>query len=173
MKYALGMFGGKFMPFHRGHLHCVEKALEVCDRLYLILFVNAEQEDGIIQSFAQRASGGEYGWLKLTPAERWKTVQKVASQYNGRVIPLCIDLANCRDEHGNENWEKETPLVLDACKEGLFDVVFGSEEEYRTYFNKAYPFADYYIIDKNRTEVPISATKVRSMNEDEAKGWII
>ena len=173
MKYRLGMYGGKFMPFHKGHLHCVEKALEVCERLYLILFINGEQEDDIIQSFAQRASGGEYGWLKLTPAERWKTVQEVASHYNGRVIPLCVDVATCRDENGKEDWDKETPLVLNACKDGMFDVVFGSEEEYRPYFKKSYPSVGYHIIDKERTEVPISATKVRNMTKEEAKGWMI
>ena len=161
------------MPFHKGHLHCVEKALEVCDRLYLILFINGVQEDGIIQSFAQRASGGEYGWLKLTPEERWKTVQKVASQYNGRVIPLCVDVATCRDENGGEDWSKETPLILDACKEGMFDVVFASEEAYRPYFAREYPNADYYVIDKERKEVPISATMVRNMKQNEAEGWIV
>lgn len=173
MKYAYGMYGGKFMPFHKGHLHCVEKALEVCDKLYLILFYNGEQEEAIIQSFAQRASGGEYGWLKLTPDERWKTVQKVASQFNGRVIPLKVDVATCRDENGREDWDKETPLVLNACNQGRFDVVFGSEEEYCPYFKKSYPWAEYHIIDKERNEVPISATKIRNMNEEEAKGWMI
>ncbi|MBR6914254.1 MAG: adenylyltransferase/cytidyltransferase family protein, partial [Treponema sp.] len=26
-----GFFGGKFMPFHKGHLHCIEVAAKICD----------------------------------------------------------------------------------------------------------------------------------------------
>ena len=99
-EYKLGMFGGKFMPFHKGHLYCVDEALKWCDRLYLILFVNGKDEDGIIQSYAQRASGGEYDWLKLMPDARWKKVQEVAARYNGRVIPLYVDVSSCRTEDG-------------------------------------------------------------------------
>ena len=172
-EYKLGMYGGKFMPFHKGHLHCLEKALELCERVYLILCVNGEQEDAIMQSFAQRGSGGGYDWLKLKPESRWETVQRVASQYNGRVIPVYADMATCRDANGKEDWDMETPIILNACKEGRFDAVFGSEEEYRPYFERAYPFATYCIIDPERNEVPISATMVRNMTEDEAKGWMI
>ena len=172
-KYKLGMFGGKFMPFHKGHLYCVDEALKWCDRLYLILFVNGKDEDGIIQSYAQRASGGEYDWLKLMPDARWKKVQEIAARYNGRVIPLYVDVSSCRTEDGKEDWEAETPLVLNACTEGMFDVVFGSEESYRSYFEKAYPQATFHIIDPKRNTVPISATKVRNMTEEEAKGWMV
>ena len=131
-EYKLGMFGGKFMPFHKGHLYCVDEALKWCDRLYLILFVNGKDEDGIIQSYAP-----------------------------------------CRTEDGKEDWEAETPLVLNACTEGMFDVIFGSEESYRSYFEKAYPQATFHIIDPKRNIVPISATKVRNMTEEEAKGWMV
>ena len=43
-KYKVGMYGGKFMPFHKGHLHCVEVASSMCDKLYVILFHGSDQE---------------------------------------------------------------------------------------------------------------------------------
>ena len=34
-KYKVGMYGGKFMPFHKGHMYCVEKAASMCEKLYV------------------------------------------------------------------------------------------------------------------------------------------
>lgn len=60
---------------------------------------------------------------------------------------------------------------------GHFDAIYGSEPSYGTYFQKAYPWAEYRIIDVNRDIVPISATKIREMlingKEVEADLWKI
>lgn len=34
-KYAVGIVIGRFQPFHLGHKYVIEKALEVCDKLYV------------------------------------------------------------------------------------------------------------------------------------------
>lgn len=167
-----GMYGGKFMPFHKGHLHCVEEALKYCEKLYLIVFVNGEQEQQIMYSLANRQSGGGYEWMDFLPEHRFEKVKEIAARYPDRVIPLMIDVGECRHDDGTENWDMETPLVLEACKEP-FTIVFGSEESYSEYFSKAYHWAKYQIIDTDRKQVPISATKIRNMTEEEAKEWIV
>ena len=43
-KYKIGMYGGKFMPFHIGHLHCIEEAAKQCDTLYVLIFHGGDQE---------------------------------------------------------------------------------------------------------------------------------
>ena len=42
-EYKVGMYGGKFMPFHRGHLYCIQKAVEQCDKVIVSVFVNPTQ----------------------------------------------------------------------------------------------------------------------------------
>jgi nicotinamide-nucleotide adenylyltransferase len=34
-KYKIGIVIGRFQPFHLGHKYVIEKALEVCDKIYL------------------------------------------------------------------------------------------------------------------------------------------
>ena len=36
-RFKRGMYGGKFFPFHKGHLYCVETAAKKCEKLYVIL----------------------------------------------------------------------------------------------------------------------------------------
>ena len=38
----IGFFGGKFIPFHKGHLYCVDFASRICDKVYVILFDTPE-----------------------------------------------------------------------------------------------------------------------------------
>lgn len=42
MKYKLGLFIGRFQPFHKGHEMIVKKALEQCDKL--IILIGSAQE---------------------------------------------------------------------------------------------------------------------------------
>lgn len=161
-KYKVGMYGGKFMPFHKGHLYCVETAAKQCDKLYVILFHGGEQELKI---------------LKERPNEKFLEVEdRIKHVIEGckhvkNAIVIDIDVTNCKNSDGTENWDMETPLVIKAC--GKIDAVFGSEHDYANYYKRAYPDAEYVIIDVGREVVPISATMLREMNEDERKKWII
>lgn len=171
-----GMYGGKFMPMHKGHLHCVEKALEECDKLFLILCVNGEGEQRIWDrcDFCDIA----FPPSKLTQPTRIEQINRVADMYKGRVIPIVADLKTCRKPDGTEDWDAETPIIINACsavngREHPFDIVYGSEPEYADYFNRAYPWAEYHMVDVDRNEVPISATKIRNMPYDMAKEWLV
>ena len=44
-RYKTGMYGGKFMPMHAGHMHCLRVASKMCDKVYLILFFGGNQEE--------------------------------------------------------------------------------------------------------------------------------
>lgn len=161
-KYKVGMYGGKFMPMHAGHMYCVRKASELCEKVYLILFYGGNQEDEILAE-------DDREFLQL--ASRMTQVRKAAAEFDN-VAPLFINVSSCRKENGEEDWDAETPLVLSAC--GHFDAVFGSEPGYAPYFKRAYPWADYVMVDNARTDVPISATKIREMKDrEEIQKWIV
>lgn len=156
------MYGGKFMPMHKGHLRCIQKASELCDTVYLILFTGGEQE-------VQIAGSDHRDMLSLD--FRREQLRRAASMFDN-VVPIELDISSCRLPNGEEDWDAETPLVMNAC--GYFDAVFGSEPGYAAYFERAYPWADYVMIDADRTEVPISATMIREMkSKEEIAQWII
>ena len=160
-KYKVGMYGGKFMPFHKGHLHCVEVAASECEKLYLLLFHGGDQEIEILKTRKEE-------WLK--PEDRLKRMKKACKKFkNVEVVP--VDVTSCKYPDGTEDWDKETGLVLAIC--GELDAVYGSEPEYADYFHRAYPKATYVIVDKDRKEYPISGTMIRNMNEEERKQWIV
>ena len=161
-KYKVGMYGGKFMPFHKGHLYCVQKAASMCEKLYVLLFYGNDQELEILKARPNDK------WL--FPEDRLRRMKEACKQFDN-VIVEAIDVTNCKKEDGSEDWDAETPLVLNIC--GKLDAVFGSESGYTDYYSRAYPNAEYVIIDEARKTVPISGTMIREMNEEERKKWII
>lgn len=42
--YKVGFYGGKFLPFHRGHLNCIIRAASRCEKLYVVMMYNGEEE---------------------------------------------------------------------------------------------------------------------------------
>ena len=48
-KYKTGMYGGKFMPMHKGHEYCARVAAKECETVYVILFFGGEEEEEILK----------------------------------------------------------------------------------------------------------------------------
>lgn len=169
-KYDYGMYGGKFMPFHKGHLYCLKRALEECEKVYLLLIIHGEDEEKI------RKKETAFPKELLTSVDERinfvkRGIQTLPIHEQERIVFKVVDVLECRDKDGKEDWDKETPLVLSACNEGKFHAVYGSEKEYEKYFKKAYPWADYRLVDESRIDTPISATIIRDMKKEEAKKW--
>lgn len=160
--YKVGMYGGKFMPFHKGHLHCLDVAAQECEKVHLILFINGIQEKEIINAMPDDKD--------LLVENRLKQCYKVAANYPNVVVDV-IDVGTCLLPDGSEDWDAETPMVDEVC--GHLDAVYGSEPSYAAYFKRAYPDAVYRCLDPERKEINISATMVRKMNNDERKEWMV
>jgi len=160
-KYKIGMFGGKFMPFHKGHYYCLETASKECDKVYLILFYGGLQESRVRQ---------KDDYLKVE--ERINHLKNITNMFDNVELAL-IDVSNLIKEDGTEDWDAETPLVRKVVGNKL-DAVYSSEIGYDPYFKRAYPEATHRIVDTNREKYPISGTKIRNMkNIKEREKWII
>jgi len=162
-KYAVGMYGGKFMPMHIGHLRCLKIASEECEHVYCILFYGGDQED--------KAHADSPKDNSLSLDSRIKQLYR-ACQYFDNVTPVVLDISKCRNEDGSENWEAETPLVREAIGHHL-DAVYGSEPSYGEYFSNAYPYAVYRCLDPERKHIHISGTELRNMSYAERKEWMV
>ena len=115
-KYKTGMYGGKFMPLHKGHNYCLEKASEECEIVYAILFYGGADEEKILDENKE-----DYLSVKV----RQNHVIDLSKQYDN-VLPVFIDVSTCRLENGEEDWDAETPLVREVVGERL-DAVYSSE----------------------------------------------
>ena len=162
MAPVVGYFGGKFMPMHKGHLHCLNVAASECDLVYLVLFIGGPQEQHIITEMHEE-------WL--TPTYRIRQIIR-AAQMHKNVVPVTVDISSTVRPDGTEDWSMQTPLVR---KQLLLPVtyIYGSETLYVPYYKANFPEAEVRLVDPERNSVPISATKLRSMSEQERKEWMV
>lgn len=161
-KITQGFYGGKFFPMHKGHLYCIKKMSDMCDKGTIILFINGLQELNYLRNHPPN--------LYLSVKNRIAQVDKVCKMFTNLEYHI-IDCINLVKPDGTEDWDAETPLVRAFLP--YIDYVFSSEPSYDEYFKKAYPEAKHILIDVNRELYSISATKVREMNEEERKIWMV
>lgn len=162
-RYKIGMYGGKFMPFHKGHNYCIDFACSECDKVFVILFHGGSDELNIL-----KYSRSHY----LSVNDRKIHLFNICKKYKN-AVPVLIDVSNCKLENGEEDWDAETPLVRNVVGNRL-DAVYSSEVSYDEYFKRAYPEAVHRIVDYKRIKYPISGTDIRKMkNIKEREKWIV
>lgn len=165
-KYHIGMYAGKFMPFHKGHEYCLRVAASECDIVYVIMF-----HGGFDEKLIRKTNKARY----LSFAARKRQVIEVCKKYSSiaKVVPCDIDTSKLEYAKGPDNWDCETPLVR-AIVGNKLDAVYGSEVSYGAYFKRAYPEAVHRLVDPPRIKYPISGTKIRNFeNEEERKLWMV
>ena len=151
------------MPLHKWHLYCIDVAARECDLLYVILFANWSDEENVMKVY--------WNDEMMSLENRFECLKKVCSVYDN-VIPIIIDVKNCKNPDWTEDWDAETPLVREYIPKMTY--VYSSEESYSDYFAHAYQEAEHHIVDAKRKKYPISSTLIRAMGTlEEKQKWLV
>lgn len=95
--YNIGFYGGKFLPFHQGHLHCILRAASQCKKLYVVLMYNGREELEIMKD--ETRFGNKY----LTPHIRELAIRRELKDFpNIEVIVYDTKPADDKAEQENK-----------------------------------------------------------------------
>ena len=145
----VGMFVGKFLPPHRGHINSIKKAAALCDKLFVVVGGDEEYNKKLCDEagipFIDLSTKTE--WIK----NELKGIKNVVIiSFNEEGIPTM------------PNGWKEWSIRLKKLLGEKIDVIYGSERSYEKEYNKYFPESKYVLQDEFRKEVNISSTKIRS-----------
>lgn len=145
---TIGMFGGKFLLVHKGHVHAMQRAAAMVDVLYIIVTYNLELEQNLY--FSNSA---------ITPISIeqrlrwWHQITKDMSN----VVVHAVEETNVDNE---PDWHSCADRIKATVAKPI-NIVFSSELSYDSIFNQLYPNAQHVVIDSQRQAYPISATQIR------------
>jgi HTH-type transcriptional regulator, transcriptional repressor of NAD biosynthesis genes len=144
---TIGFIGGKFHPLHLGHVYAIVRASTMVDELYVVLSHSERRDKELC----------EHTKMEPIPARirlRWLS-QLTKDMPHVKVLSI-------EDDQGNEDydWEEGATRIKQAIGRPI-DSVFSSELDYQDIFTKLYPTSKHVLIDPDRRQVGISATKIR------------
>ncbi len=145
----VGVYGGKFFPFHKGHESFVEKALTYVDILFIAIQYDEVHE-------AALCAGTPFTPVTPRVRERW-----ITEIYKDN--PRVRVFAQYEKRTPNHMTDPEIGVTYDKLRKtvGHVDVIFSNTHEYDDYFAKWLPEAEHIVFLEDRHVYPISATEIR------------
>ena len=151
-KYKLGMILGRFQIFHKGHESIINKALELCDEVIILI--------GSADKYGTYENPFNYDTRRII----------IKEVYKDRVIIAPLN------DLGVGNVPKWGDYVIESCKKikDIPDlVIYGDEDKCKEWY-KNYPNIEYFKIDRGL--IPTSSSDLKKMlidnNYDEFKKYV-
>lgn len=166
-KYGTGFFGGKFLPFHRGHLDCILRCASECEKLYVVLMHNSSEEREVLANYQ-----GRFPKKHLSAHTRELALRAELAPFENIEVFSC-DCLEADARAAREvvhQWFHECRDLVDFM--GRFDVMYSNEPEFSRLFGDLFPGAEVVLLDESRARNPVSATQVRDMPFFEAYGCL-
>lgn len=151
----VGVYFGKFLPNHRGHLLQIINASTKCQKLYVVVSDNVERTKRICTESGCKE-------IPVNLRLQWMS-QELQDLSHIKVVKL--------DESNIPEYPNGWPLWADLMKEAVgeeINVFFCGEQEYADNLPKYFPNAKVDVFDPERTTYNISATEIR---KDPMKHW--
>lgn len=152
----VGFYGGKFAPFHNGHLYALTKAASMVEKLYVIVCYVEERDKRLFNT-------GKIDYVSPEVRLQWITT---ATKHMPNVTVLAVEDVDTDDLEFN--WLEGAKRFKEAIGEPI-DTVFSSEHAYEDWFARCYEGAEHIVVDADRSLYPISATEIR--NDGPFKHW--
>ncbi len=153
--YKTGVYFGRFLPPHRGHLNTIINASTLCNKLYVVVSYNKQHSIKLCNEtkFTMIDGRTRVQWL----------CQQLADLEHIEVIML-EELPNCYKDENWDNWCKNLKeLIPDTI-----DIIFTGEENDVEKLENNFPEAKISLLDPQRSKYPISSKEIR---KDVFKHW--
>lgn len=143
--FDLGLIVGRFQHIHKGHHTLIDTALQLCDRVHIL--VGSSQEIGTLRN----------------PYPAWTRIEMIMSVYGGTEACLrATDLPDLTNETDmTPLWGKH---VLAACKQingKLPEIMFYGNDQARSGWFDPYDIKDISEFIISRERLDLSATEMR------------
>jgi HTH-type transcriptional repressor of NAD biosynthesis genes len=132
------MYGGSFNPLHMGHVDCIIRAANMCEKLYIVLSVGCKRNE-----------------IDMRVRYRW--LYQITKHIGNVEIFTIEDNDATKADYGVNSWKKDAEYVKSYIKDKI-DVVFcGSDYDENSFWNVCYPESELHIFERN----DISSTEIR------------
>lgn len=145
----VGVYFGKFIPPHRGHLTAIVNAATKCQKLYVVVSDNRNRTERICK---------ESGIKNISIELRLQWLSQELQDLN-HIKVVALDETDL-PEYPN-GWEEWTSKMKEVIKEPI-DIFYCGELEYRDELKKYFPNSQVEVFDPERQTYNISATIIRS-----------
>jgi HTH-type transcriptional repressor of NAD biosynthesis genes len=153
--YKTGVFAGKFLPPHRGHLSSIINSATQCETLYVVVSDNVKMTKDVC---------GTCNLLPITGKLRAKWLSQELQGFDHIKVLLLDESDIPVYPLGWAQWSSRLKQIIPF----KIDVLFGGDEEYKQVNDQWFPDSDYVLFDYKRNRYPISATLIR---ENPFKYW--
>ena len=146
--YKTGVFAGKFLPPHRGHLSQIINSATQCEKLYVVVSDNKNSTANIC----------EKAKLPLMSTDlRIKWLSQELQGFNHIKVVLLDETDIPEYPWGWNYWVGDLKTLVND----KIDVVFSGDSGYEAGYKIYLPEAEFKLFDYKRERYPVSATLIR------------
>lgn len=147
--YKTGVYFGRFIPPHRGHLYQIIEASTRCEKLVVVISDNAEQTRELCQSAGLPTITYQLRkqWISQQVQDMEHIVVRVLDETDVPAYP--------------DGWPLWSQRMREVVPEKI-EAFFVGDCDYETTLAQYFPEAAVELFDPARTRYPISATDIRN-----------
>ncbi len=146
--HKTGVYFGRFLPPHRGHLNTIINASTMCEKLYVVVSFNEENTRILCEE-------DNFPYIDGNTRVKWLCQQLADLSH---IVVLLLDEG---DIHKQENqWQLWCELLQQTIPSKI-DVLFTGEYDYTEKLEDRFPDAEVMLLDPQRSRYPIFSKEIR------------